>query len=443
MFSRIIEFILAFSEIALGYMLAGDILLEKEYLNKKEKVMLFIATCFLSMILFTNRKIAFVSYIMLGFSIIFTSVVIFIIKKKDKILIIGVVSAYYLFVTLSELFLAFISMSFLNYNFKSSVYHNAISVWKYMIYLCVGIISWITYCTIRKKKRKESVKIENFKKLLIIFDVFLYLVLRQYLRVLEKMALREQEMQGILTGMSLLFIVSIVAFVSIILMKYKILQEEHKFYLIRDEIYKKNCDDMESVLQLNREMFHNIKNHLLVMKRMGEENEDKRLKEYVYDLCQEFEKVERVKWTNNQTMDIIVNQKKIMAEQKGIIFTVKSMILPKLEITDTDICVLFGNLLDNAIEACEKILDSEKYIEITIELQAEILFIRIMNSMQEKPKTRNGKLITSKKDVNMHGIGIKSAERIINKYDGIMLYNISDKVFETNITFFNVLHYLN
>ena len=99
-----------------------------------------------------------------------------------------------------------------------------------------------------------------------------------------------------------------------------------------------------------------------------------------------------------------------------------------------DICSIFGNALDNAIESVLKIDDKEKrLIHVTVSKQKAFLMICIENYFEDKLKFSNGQLETTKKDSNFHGYGIKSIRYTVNKYDGAVDIDSKDNWFNLRI----------
>lgn len=127
-----------------------------------------------------------------------------------------------------------------------------------------------------------------------------------------------------------------------------------------------------------------------------------------------------------------------MAEQKEITFVVQKEGYIKLPFTDSESCSLFGNLLDNAIEACEQIKGEERRVNLYLKYQGEMLFIDISNNIDKPPVNKNGKWQTTKKDKKIHGYGLKSVEEIVKKYDGEIAYQIEEKVFNVHLSFFDM-----
>ena len=90
-------------------------------------------------------------------------------------------------------------------------------------------------------------------------------------------------------------------------------------------------------------------------------------------------------------------------------------------IDDMDICIIFGNALDNAIEACKKIENkSERYIHIKNVVLPEYMLLNISNSFSGEFKTENALFVTTKKDSENHGFGLKNIRSSVEKYGGTM-----------------------
>lgn len=100
---------------------------------------------------------------------------------------------------------------------------------------------------------------------------------------------------------------------------------------------------------------------------------------------------------------------------------------------DVDLCILLGNLLDNCIEAVEKV--NNRFIELIIDKNNDVVFINLRNTFDlNSLKYENGEYISSKTDGKNHGIGMKNIENIINKYNGNIVIDINE-YFNTYIYF--------
>ena len=87
--------------------------------------------------------------------------------------------------------------------------------------------------------------------------------------------------------------------------------------------------------------------------------------------------------------------------------------------------------MDNALEACEKINDKERWIKIKIKKKNLLLYIEIANALEEMPKQIQKEFVSNKKDNGLHGYGMKNIQDIVKKYDGIFAY----KVYEDHLIF--------
>ncbi len=104
-------------------------------------------------------------------------------------------------------------------------------------------------------------------------------------------------------------------------------------------------------------------------------------------------------------------------------------------VQDIDICTIFSNILDNALESCEKSDSKEIVLEIYI-VNGKFLTIDLANSCDIVPSVKDGKLVTSKLNSNNHGFGMKSVIKTVKKYKGQVFYyfNEEESKFITNIS---------
>ena len=104
---------------------------------------------------------------------------------------------------------------------------------------------------------------------------------------------------------------------------------------------------------------------------------------------------------------------------KKLICRLTQKYLQQLPFTDREIISLFGNLLDNAIEACERITDKNTWIHIKMKKKNQLLYFEIKNTTETTVQQVPGKFITTKTDGTLHGYGIKNIMDVVEKYHGI------------------------
>ncbi len=177
-----------------------------------------------------------------------------------------------------------------------------------------------------------------------------------------------------------------------------------------------------------RRFRHDYKNHMIVVNAYLERGKIDEAREYLNSLNNSINGVLNKIKTGNFVSDAILNSKAVTAAKSSIEFSFNGMI-PSKGITDEDLCTILSNLIDNAIEACEKIPD-KKVIDIESGISNGFFILSVSNPTGNKI---NPKLKTTKKDKKNHGIGLKNVERALKKYNGVMTADISENTFTADI----------
>ncbi|MCF0112736.1 MAG: sensor histidine kinase [Bacilli bacterium] len=140
--------------------------------------------------------------------------------------------------------------------------------------------------------------------------------------------------------------------------------------------------------------------------------------------------------TNNEALDIVVKNKRLLADQHGIRFNLMMDATKLSFMKNADVFTLFGNLFDNAITAVSKCEDeAEKEIYVKVFEKNNLLMIGFENRFNEKLNCVNGKFRTTNPNKENHGIGIASIEATVRKYDGAISMKAERKRFITQISF--------
>lgn len=431
-----IQALIAFWEIWLCYQILYFIVIEKQYLTKKEKVIELFNIIVLGSMLAINRNIAFFSRYMFFVCILITIICACWIKKKEFLLIVGIVTLYYASVSLADFFFAFGSMTFLKEGFYQAVYVDSASFWQEIIFLCSRVGIAVGGYFLQKKKEIRESFIE-FRYLLIVVSFIFCIVLRQYQLELDEIAKGLSTAKGINISFSLIVTITIIIFVTCILLNNTKIRRENEFLLEIDAMSEQYYKEAAKLLEKNHQLVHDIKNHFIVIKKYAEIEKNIELCQYLEEISSDLFKESIHTWSGNKILDLLLNQKKNIAEYKKIDFHITTDLFQFFPFSDSEICSLFGNLLDNAIEACEGINGRDKWIEVKVNRKNQLLFIEVENSIEKEPLMKNGKLISSKRDNGIHGYGMKNIERIVEKYDGTISCQIEENRFEVYITFFN------
>lgn len=137
--------------------------------------------------------------------------------------------------------------------------------------------------------------------------------------------------------------------------------------------------------------------------------------------------------TGNGIADALLTDKLRRAAADNTVVNFSGAI-PQNALLPTDLCVLLGNTLDNAIEACQKLpQDSVKAITVKCNCSSGFLFLSICNPIADEVTIMDNRIATTKKDTLLHGFGIQSMHNVAKKYDGSVKLNADNGFFTVNI----------
>ena len=186
----------------------------------------------------------------------------------------------------------------------------------------------------------------------------------------------------------------------------------------------------ESIELINYK-YHDLKHQIAVLR--SEEDPEKR-EEFLNRMENEIKQYEAQNKTGNKVLDTVLTTKSLYCTKHGITFTcvADGTLLEFMDVMD--ICSIFGNALDNAIECELKIPEKEKrLIHVTVSKQKNFLILRFENYYEEELKYKEGSLVTTKKEKEYHGYGLKSIRYTVNKYEGAVTIEAKDNWFELKI----------
>ena len=189
----------------------------------------------------------------------------------------------------------------------------------------------------------------------------------------------------------------------------------------QNENLKNNIIDNDAFVNEMKTVRHDIKHQLLTILKYIDDNKFDKAKEYIGVLTNNYlPHILSYIDTGNTVFDAVVNAKIAICNQKHVFMEVNIKNGTVLNLSSTEVAVLFGNLLDNAIEAAE--FTYEKRITLDIQINESYLIISVKNSINSSVLQANEELVTSKSDKKLHGIGIKSVKNIVNKHDGMIQF---------------------
>jgi hypothetical protein len=207
-------------------------------------------------------------------------------------------------------------------------------------------------------------------------------------------------------------------------------EKEKTVYEQQVDIISYNTLEQRKMMEDFNEEKHNLINELIVLKSEIENSDREKVIKNLNKIIKNFNQVETISNSGNSTVDSIINFKYAIAREYGIEFCLKIFIPDELPIEQSDIGVVLGNAIDNAIEAVKKCKNKEKVIEIIMGVKKEAWVLVIKNPYEhEIKKDRMGRFQTTKEEKHGHGYGLKSIMRIAEEYQGEAIVDVDNSIF--------------
>lgn len=177
-------------------------------------------------------------------------------------------------------------------------------------------------------------------------------------------------------------------------------------------------------------LIHDIKRHLHIIENAATDGNCDSVTKYVDSIRDQFGMSDKIHYSGNKLIDVIVYRYVGICKEKGINIEVESGNTADDFMNDADLTALLDNMFENAVESAEKSNAKKIYFNISNQ-NDHFLVITMTNSCDNSPEFKNGIPVSMKKGAN-HGIGIKSMKKIVEKYDGSLdwIYYADSKTFE-------------
>lgn len=210
---------------------------------------------------------------------------------------------------------------------------------------------------------------------------------------------------------------------------------------IVERLYQKSLAEnkslkyMEKTNEEHRILLHDINKYVYTAGSMIQENNNKEAIKILEQIGVKIKTVSIYEYTNNMLLNSILCERKYMAETLNVSMSIdvgKTIITDFIE--ELDLISIVGNLLDNAIEAAEK-MKSNGFVSYKMYMtnHNNFLMIEVRNNYLEQPKKRAHRFLSTKNDMQNHGIGLYTVEKLVEKYKGIMKVDSQNKLFKVSI----------
>lgn len=200
----------------------------------------------------------------------------------------------------------------------------------------------------------------------------------------------------------------------------------------QSDLMDKHYAEVENMYRQVRGWRHDYRNHIQTLMQLMNEKQYDEVNAYLKNLGTDLNTVDTVLKTGNIMADAIINSKISLAKANNIDVNATASIPVELNISDIDLCVIIGNLLDNAIEASVKLPEGERMIRIYIEMKKNALYMSFTNLTATKKMEKQNGVYKSTKD-GSHGFGLIRVDSTVKKYNGYITRASEDGVFTTEI----------
>ena len=202
------------------------------------------------------------------------------------------------------------------------------------------------------------------------------------------------------------------------------------------ELIRNDYQNLNQIYTANAKLYHDLHNHMEMMHCYLTQGKLTEAIDYLEDLRAPIQEITQTVWTGDEAIDYLLNSKLSLMQVKQIETKTNIEFPRNTNIKSAVLTTIFGNLLDNAIEAAQKCKEDNRFIYLTVRRINNILIIKVENSFEEQPVMEDGALQSSKEDKQRHGWGLKSARTAAESYDGSLETSFRDNVFCAVATLF-------
>jgi len=201
----------------------------------------------------------------------------------------------------------------------------------------------------------------------------------------------------------------------------------------QSDLMGKHIAEVENIYRQMRGWRHDYHNHIQTVKAHLQLGQYAEIGAYLDKLDTDLTSVDTVLKTGNVMVDAILNSKISVAATKRINIDATAFVPKNLAVSEIDLCVVIGNLLDNATEACVRLPDETgRFIRIYIDVLKDQLYISISNAAGGNVRKVGGAFLSTKEKEG-HGFGLLRVDKIVEKYGGFVNRQSEEGVFATEV----------
>ena len=212
------------------------------------------------------------------------------------------------------------------------------------------------------------------------------------------------------------------------------LETSNQMLALKSDLAFQQLSNMYQTHEEILEIKHDIRNYLALLHEYLSKNQHLKALLYLEDLRTLYLKTDQLITTNNQLVDIILNDRIARADALNIRFECDINIPADLKIPDRDLSSILTNLLDNSIEACSLLPDPiAKVVKFTCKVKNDFLYISTWNPKSHSIIIKDADIITTKAEDRVHGFGLKIIKKTVDSLDGIVSIDYDETSFSISL----------
>lgn len=206
---------------------------------------------------------------------------------------------------------------------------------------------------------------------------------------------------------------------------------KHRISRFQNELVNRHYDEVETMYRTMRVWRHDYHNHIQTLSAYMSMEQYDEASGYLERLAEDLARVDTVLRTGNVMVDAILNSKLTLIRERRISVDATAAVPREIAIPDIELSVLIGNLMDNAMEACMKLPEEERFIRIYIDVIKKQLYICVTNSMDGMAQRRGNYFLSDKQ--GSHGFGLLRIDEIVASHGGYLNRKAEEGVFATEV----------
>mgnify|MGYP005754055919 CR=1 FL=1 len=398
-------------------------------LSRRQKGWICAAVVMASLLEYLNKRMGFFySLAILALQILIIETVIFIIRRKKLFSMTCVFVMFFSIIQTLELLMVIgISMKVLSDQHMLALYEGDSAYIRNIVLLMIRVLVWGVYRVIRMREvRVNHPLLLGGASILAYIDMY----------YLYKYAYFEINFVEISVFAMAIGILSLIVVGLIIGSLYYFQKEKGTEIEKKDIALESNYIRFYNIYSENEYLAHDMKNHLAILENYMRHKEYEKAYDYMAKLREPILQIEQYVHSGNRVIDMVLNDKLAAAQRENIKVNLEIDTIGEVEILGKDLCAVLSNLLDNAIESCQKSVNQEAWIDISVRKVTHGLIVKIANSAFEKVIVREGSYLTTKAEKDKHGIGLESVRYVLKKYNSNIKIEDKNNAFNVSIVFF-------